>query len=77
MIAGLIAALWLSMADRLGIADQGSALGAVYLDSVAYSDGSDAGEWVARWIALDELEAVLGWPDDAAFSAARGMMMWE
>lgn len=72
MIAYLIAILWLPMETRLWWAENGpSTTSGVYLDSVIYGDGI-----ASRWLALDELEASLGFPNDAAFSAARVGIIW-
>lgn len=72
MIAYLIAVLWLPVEKRLAWSENGpSVTSGVYLDSVLYGDDA-----LSRWLALDELEIALGFPDDAAFSSARVGIIW-
>lgn len=72
MIAYLIAVLWLPMEERIAWSESGpSVTSGAYLDSVLYGDDA-----LSRWLSLDELEMALGFPDDAAFSAARVGIIW-
>lgn len=72
MIAALIAVLMAPMETRLWWSETGPACTtSAYLDSVIYGDG-----WASQWLAVDELEAALGFPDDAAFTAARVAIVW-
>lgn len=72
MIAALIAALWLPLESRLAWLDYGPSVTlSPILSSVVYGDDA-----LARWIALDELEAALDFPDDMAFTAARVAIIW-
>jgi hypothetical protein len=68
----LIAILSMPMEIRLWWSECGpTATTNSYLDSVLYGDGV-----ASRWLALDELEAALEFPDDAAFSAERVRIVW-
>lgn len=72
MTSLLIAVLWLPAEARLWWSENGpNVTTGVYLDSVVYGDGS-----LSRWLALDELEMALDFPDDAAFTAARLGIIW-
>lgn len=72
MIAALIAVLWMPLESRLAWMDYGPSVTlSPMLSSVVYGDDA-----FSRWIALDELEVALDFPDDAAFTAARVAIVW-
>jgi hypothetical protein len=68
----LIAILSMPMEIRLWWSENGPTVTTnVYLDSVLYGDGV-----ASRWLALDELEAALDFPDGEAFTAERVRIVW-